>query len=167
MNYSRCLLKHKLFDMLQSICVKLEDSMLITYIYFNEYTAFPFHWLKVFFILVLFLDIYCVWVMMPSGRVDSSWGIFYTRTHGPSITLDITNQKNALLGQQNTQVEGDRNNMQTSCYYGNRILENLGHLVAVETVSGRPKLKPHNDHCFYPQIHCLVIICIFTFLKIH
>lgn len=53
----------------------------------------------------------------------------------------------------------DPRNMHTFCYYGSRILENLSHIVVQKIVSDRPKLKPHNDHCFCPQIHCILKIC--------
>lgn len=49
--------------------------------------------------------------------------------------------------------------MHTSCYYGNRILENLSHIIVQKIVSERPKLKPHNDHCFCHQIHCILKSC--------
>lgn len=49
--------------------------------------------------------------------------------------------------------------MHTSCYYDNRILENSSQIVVQKIVSERPKLKPHKGHCFCPQIHCILKIC--------
>lgn len=91
------------------------------------------------------------WIIVSSGKVTSWWGMLYIRINSLKINLDTRNVKNSLVGQQDTQVEGEPSNSQTFGYYGNRILENLGHLVAVETQEEQ-SWNPIMTITFSPQL---------------
>lgn len=106
---------------------------------------FFFIWLIMSLFIFLFLVIHYFWDITSSGRFTSFWGVFYIKINSIKIKYHKPKKCIARITKYCRYRE-----IPATCkllYYGNRILENLGHLVALETVSWRPELKLHNDHC--------------------